>query len=1107
MIRMTRVHLINWHNFSDNIIDFKDITYIIGLNAVGKTTIMDAIRYCLTTNKDFNTAGNKKSARSLQGSVHQKQRAEEVYLRPNHTVTYIGIEFLDESIQKKFVISVRVESENPKQELRHISQDWYISKVGCSLEDMPYFIKVGNNKRPSSKEEFKLPDRGLDKAPSQAEARRRICRVLGIGDAESQLGKKFNEVFHMGTSLEDIDDIRKFIYTYILSEPEIDVDVLHKDMYELEKLQGILEDAQIKEQLLREVMEKLVVAKDLNSKVKINEALVAYAKVQNAKEKRNDKLNEIQEAELIIDKCKSRIIELEYQRQDADKKRIEAMREKENNADSKALDFFTEQLDKNKKEYDKITHMLQKFESAYEDLQKLLSKIKNIGLKFNLDLTVLIDYKVDSAERMKVIKKCKEILLPMGEDIKEGESIVRNRKRELSNEIKELNSKITTLESGKMYYPHEAELVRDRINNRLQEYGKERSAKIFCELLYMSDSEWQNTVESYLNNQRFNIIVEPRYYSIAKSVFVELRDLVKGIGLVDTVRLEEDMKYNHREYGDKKMLSQTIESKNTYAKMYVDYLLGGIVCCDNEDELEQYKRSVTKDGLRYQNYCLQRMRLQERYIGMDALQEQLNNARIELREKRQQENTCSKEINSYVELDKIYQQFLVGGKMQDLEDNYMAKIDSEKLYVRMEEISCKIEEFKKSPLLQAMFNRINEYQKNFDSILDEITTVKSKQANAENLIANGELICDSLQKNIEEAQQEYEEITLTHAQFIDIVIKKYNEERKQKEPTSIIYNFGNRVSQDNKALDRYVNAELLPIQRQFSSTYACDYPEGIEGEAQYQIAYSSLVNIDLEHYSATLNNAKIRCKERFRKEILFRMKDAILSAKQQFNQLNKVMEELTYGEESYHFHISGSRDKELNIFYNIIMDKNNQQIDKDNEIMALLATNQSEVFESQIEEFMQRIMVDIENHEQENLTGKKNGAKTLSTYVDYRTYLDYDIIVKNSITGLKVPLSEVSGDGSGGENQAPFYVAICASFLRIYEQSKNCIRLVLLDEAFNKMTSDRIEPMMKMFNDLKLQVVLISTVEKCTSIFPYCDITYSIVKHGIENAITPFEVV
>ena len=55
-----------------------------------------------------------------------------------------------------------------------------------------------------------------------------------------------------------------------------------------------------------------------------------------------------------------------------------------------------------------------------------------------------------------------------------------------------------------------------------------------------------------------------------------------------------------------------------------------------------------------------------------------------------------------------------------------------------------------------------------------------------------------------------------------------------------------------------------------------------------------------------------------------------------------------------------------------------------------------------------------------------------------------------------------------------------------------------------EMTSDRIRPMMELFRRLQLQVLLISTVEKSTAIQPYCDITYSIVRHGDTNAIAPF---
>ena len=132
------------------ILPLTKITYLIGVNAVGKTTILDAIRYCLTTNKDFNALGNRKSARTLQGSVHGKQRGENAYTRRGHTVSYIGVEFLDQKQGKNFVITVRVESESPEQEMRHVRQTWYISPLGVRLEDLPFLDQSSNT--PSSRE-------------------------------------------------------------------------------------------------------------------------------------------------------------------------------------------------------------------------------------------------------------------------------------------------------------------------------------------------------------------------------------------------------------------------------------------------------------------------------------------------------------------------------------------------------------------------------------------------------------------------------------------------------------------------------------------------------------------------------------------------------------------------------------------------------------------------------------------------------------------------------------------------------------------------------------------------------------------------------------------
>ena len=237
-----RLKLINWHNFENVTFDCARLTYMIGVNAVGKTTILDAIRYCLTTNRNFNALGNKKSGRTLQGSVHAKQRGENAYRRPGRTVAYIGAEFWDSVKRTHFVIAVRVESEGPMQELHPGDQTWYISEDGCTLEQLPFIDpRTG---APSSKENFKPAVGRLSYTRSPGEARDRICRALGIGRAASPLGKKFNEVFQMGTSMDEIPNFREFLYQYILPQPELDLEALQGDRVELENLHAVLAEAQ-----------------------------------------------------------------------------------------------------------------------------------------------------------------------------------------------------------------------------------------------------------------------------------------------------------------------------------------------------------------------------------------------------------------------------------------------------------------------------------------------------------------------------------------------------------------------------------------------------------------------------------------------------------------------------------------------------------------------------------------------------------------------------------------------------------------------------------------------------------------------------------------------
>lgn len=73
MKKLMRVKLINWHRFTDTIIDFEKSTLISGENGAGKSTLLDAIQFVITCSANyFNKAAHENGKRKLTGYVRCK---------------------------------------------------------------------------------------------------------------------------------------------------------------------------------------------------------------------------------------------------------------------------------------------------------------------------------------------------------------------------------------------------------------------------------------------------------------------------------------------------------------------------------------------------------------------------------------------------------------------------------------------------------------------------------------------------------------------------------------------------------------------------------------------------------------------------------------------------------------------------------------------------------------------------------------------------------------------------------------------------------------------------------------------------------------------------
>ncbi len=123
-------------------------------------------------------------------------------------------------------------------------------------------------------------------------------------------------------------------------------------------------------------------------------------------------------------------------------------------------------------------------------------------------------------------------------------------------------------------------------------------------------------------------------------------------------------------------------------------------------------------------------------------------------------------------------------------------------------------------------------------------------------------------------------------------------------------------------------------------------------------------------------------------------------------------------------------------------------------------------------------------------------------YKSFQTYLRFDL-VEVAPDGKEYPLSRTIGSKSGGERQTPFYVAILASLMKTYRinQNANSLRLVVFDEAFDKIDTSRIEECVNMLREIGFQSIVAAPDHKASYIAPAVERTWVVIKPDDKTSI------
>lgn len=113
--------------------------------------------------------------------------------------------------------------------------------------------------------------------------------------------------------------------------------------------------------------------------------------------------------------------------------------------------------------------------------------------------------------------------------------------------------------------------------------------------------------------------------------------------------------------------------------------------------------------------------------------------------------------------------------------------------------------------------------------------------------------------------------------------------------------------------------------------------------------------------------------------------------------------------------------------------------------------------------------------------------------LDYRNYHHYDLemVPADKPDAPPISLGRSGRNLSGGESQAPFFISMLAAFRRVYDRGDRTstrsqqIGLVIMDEAFSKLSGDGIEDCLALARNFQLQLVMAFPPERLGVMVPH----------------------
>ena len=266
-------------------------------------------------------------------------------------------------------------------------------------------------------------------------------------------------------------------------------------------------------------------------------------------------------------------------------------------------------------------------------------------------------------------------------------------------------------------------------------------------------------------------------------------------------------------------------------------------------------------------------------------------------------------------------------------------------------------------------------------------------------------------------------------------------------------------------------------------------PIGLEYEADYQRRRGKIWIDDLQGIQQKLKEQTVTYERIFKREFVLNIYETAKNAKSDIADINKELRKLQFSTK-YQFDVkmlSDNSDYAKILRYAEYLQDTNNMSDGQMMFTNLMGyeNDEIEIREKEIRDIINKII----DH---------NDIAEIKKFADYRNYMSYEIIINNDEV-KDGKLSKQVGYNSGAGTQIPYTLILSAALSMLYNVRVNSVRLIFIDEPFEKMSDHNIKLMLDFFKNQNFQVIFCAPPNKLESIGSECGVIIPVLKYSNDN--------